>query len=115
MVETTSKEQRKHSRYKAPKGMLVIWQAVGHRAVSHVENLGMGGLFLHTPNPPAQGSSIGLIFELKTGKIRARAVVRNSKPGEGMGVQIIQMEPTDRFRLNQFLSQHARTQPDAGC
>ena len=34
-----------------------------------------------------------------------RAVVRNVKPGEGMGVSIVSMEQEDRGRLDQWLRQ----------
>jgi len=93
--------------------MLVGWEAAGHRTVSRAENVGMGGLFLDTLNPPAKGSYIRLVFDLKTGEVRARAIVRYSSPGKGMGVQFVQMETTDRQRLNQFLSQYAAMQAAA--
>ena len=67
----------------------------------------MGGLFLHTPSPLPSGTGIELLFDLKTGEVRARAIVRDSRPGKGMGVQFVQMQPSDRARLNQFLSQYA--------
>jgi curved DNA-binding protein CbpA len=68
--------------------------------------MGMGGLFLHTTSPPAANSVIELIFDLKSGEVRARAIVRHSAPGKGMGVQFIQMRPEDRARLSQFLSRY---------
>lgn len=64
----------------------------------------MGGLFLHTPTPLSPGSFIELLFDLKSGEIRARATVRHSAPGRGMGIQFVQMTPADRARLHQFLS-----------
>jgi curved DNA-binding protein CbpA len=67
--------------------------------------LGMGGLFLYAKKPPAVGSIIEMVFDLKVGEVRARAVVRHSCAGKGMGVQFVSMEPSDRARLNQFLSQ----------
>jgi tetratricopeptide (TPR) repeat protein len=93
--------------------MFVGWEAAGYRTVSHAETLGMGGLFLDTPSPPAEGSFIRLVFGLKTGEVHARAIVRYSSPGNGMGVQFVQMETTDRQRLNQFLSHYAELQAAA--
>ena len=94
--------------------MFVGWKSAHQQAVSRAEAIGMGGLFLHTPNPPSTGSTIELVFDLKSGEVRARANVRRSLPGEGMGVQFVQMQPTDRARLNQFLLQYAseRAAPD---
>jgi len=83
--------------------------------VSRAETIGMGGLFLHTPEPLSKGSIIELLFDLKAGEVRARAVVRNQIPGKGMGVQFVQMQAADRARLNQFLSKYCAEQtPAAG-
>jgi len=71
----------------------------------------LGGLFLCTATPPAAGSTIELVFDLTTGEIRARAEVRSSAPGRGMGIKFVQMRPEDRARLNHFLSQ--RLGPEA--
>lgn len=66
--------------------------------------MALGGLFLHTPNPPSNGSTLELLFDVATGtEVRARAVVRNSMPGKGMGVKFVHMRAEDRSRLNQFL------------
>lgn len=70
----------------------------------------MGGLFLHTVNPPSTGTVIELVFGLKNGDVRARANVRYTLPGKGMGLQFVQMQPTDRARLNQFLLQYSSAQ-----
>ena len=75
--------------------------------VSRADVVGMGGVFLHTPNPLPLGTMVDLLFTLTTGEVHARAMVRNVVPGQGMGVQFVQMEPTDRARLDQFLSQYA--------
>ncbi len=110
-MEQTNDTRRKHPRHKAPKGMFVAWRTAGQRKVSRAETLGLGGLFLHTPDPPSEGSIIELLFDLKAGEVRARAVVRHHVPGKGMGVQFVQMQAADRARLNQFLSKYVTAQP----
>ena len=105
-----SEPRRKYPRHKAPKGLFVGWKAAGQRTVSRAETIGLGGLFLHTPHPPSEGSIIELLFDLKAGEVRARAVVRHSSPGKGMGVQFTQMQAADRARLNQFLSRYTAAQ-----
>jgi tetratricopeptide (TPR) repeat protein len=72
----------------------------------------MGGLFLYSAKPPAVGSIIELVFQLKAGEVRARAVVRHSCQEKGMGVQFVSMDPSDRARLNQFLAQCPPMQTD---
>ena len=97
--------------------MFVGWKAAGQRTVSRAETVGMGGLFLHTANPLPMGSLLELLFDLKSGEVRAQAIVRHSSPGKGMGVQFVQMHPPDRARLNQFLLKYAESEaqgePDA--
>jgi tetratricopeptide (TPR) repeat protein len=102
-IELKSHRRRKHPRLKTPKGTWVGWKFVKQRTVSRVQDLGLGGLFLSTPKPPALNSTIDLIFELSTGQVRARAVVRYAKQGTGMGVEFIEMGKEDRARLEQFL------------
>lgn len=87
--------------------MFVVWKTAGQRTVSRAETVGVGGLFLHTPTPLPVGAFIELLFDLKNGEIRARATVRHSAPGRGMGIQFVQMQPADRARLQQFLSKFA--------
>ncbi len=73
--------------------------------------MALGGLFLNTPTPPSNGSMLELLFDIATGsQVRARAVVRNSMPGKGMGVKFVHMQAEDRSRLNKFLN----TQLEAG-
>lgn len=111
-METTFPKRRKYPRHRAPKGMQVAWKSGSRPAVSRAEVVGMGGLFLHTANPLPVGSVVELLFDLKTGDVRARASVRDSVPGKGMGLEFIQMQTDDRSRLNQFLSQYASQAAD---
>ena len=111
-METTFEKQRKYSRHKAPKGMFVGWRSGGKTMVSRADVVGMGGLFLHTANPLPLGAVVELVFDLKTGEVRARAVVRDSSDGKGMGVQFVQMETTARARLNSFLMQHVSAEAE---
>ena len=105
IIEVKTEERRQYVRVPAPKGILVGWKTAGRRKVSRVGTIGLGGLFACTATPPAAGSTIELAFDLTTGEIRARAEVRSSAPGRGMGIKFVQMRPEDRARLHHFLSQ----------
>jgi hypothetical protein len=65
--------------------------------------LGMGGLFIDAGNPPPVGENIRLYFEVPGGDVRARAVVRCSEKGKGMGVEFIAMGQEERARLNRLI------------
>ena len=63
----------------------------------------MGGLFIDAVNPAPVGESLRLYFEVPGGDVRARAVVRNSEKGKGMGVEFIAMGQEGRARLHRLL------------
>jgi hypothetical protein len=94
---------RRHPRAKPPAGMLVAWQAGTHRAVSFLESIALGGLFIRTANPPPVRSLVKVLIELPTGDLNARAIVRRVSPSLGMGVEFIAMTQESRAMLRQTL------------
>jgi tetratricopeptide (TPR) repeat protein len=86
-----------------PKGTWVGWKSVNQRNVSRLVDIGFGGLFLSTTKPADANSTIEMNFELASGQVRARAVVRYTEADKGMGLEFVQMRPEDRNRLAQFL------------
>ena len=68
-----------------------------------VANLGLGGLYIRTMEPPAPGTFIQLLLDAPTGEVRASAVVQRSKPEEGMGVKFVAMQQEDRARFARWL------------
>jgi hypothetical protein len=97
-------KSRRYDRIGLPKGMPVVWQGTGNRFVSRVAILGLGGLFIEVSEPAATGEVLKLVFQVPNGDVRARAMVRSSYPGKGMGVEFTSMGPEDRARLNQLLT-----------
>lgn len=99
----TKEKSRRYIRVALPKGMLVAWQHYGGRTVSRVRVLALGGLFISTPKPPPVGDVIQLIFEVPGGDVRARAMIRDSQPGKGMGIEFTSMNTEARARLNRLM------------
>jgi hypothetical protein len=87
--------------------MLVAWQHIGGRSVSRVATLGLGGLFIATPDPAPVGALVKIVFDVPGGEVRARTIVKNVKPGQGMAVAFIDMGYGDRARLGQLLKKLA--------
>ena len=96
-------KNRRYPRVGLPRGIFVAWQGVGERVVSRISTLGLGGLFIRSSEPPPVGDIIRLYFEVPGGEVRARAVIRSSIEGQGMGVEFTSMQPEARGRLNQLL------------
>jgi PilZ domain-containing protein len=88
--------------------MLVGWQTRSDRAISAVSTLGLGGMFISTPEPPAVGETVKLLLGVPGGDVRATAMVRDSRPGTGMGVEFTAMGQEDRARLQQLLKRLIR-------
>jgi hypothetical protein len=112
VIEPQPKDLRNYPRIFAPKELVVVWRSGEHCGASSLGTVGLGGVFLKTPKPPAAGSTVELVIQVSPGTpgtdVRARAVVYNVKPGEGMGVKFVQMRGDDRLRLNQFLQTQFR-------
>jgi len=100
---TTTIDLRRYPRVSPPKGTILAWQTGNKRVVSAVDNLGLGGLYIRTTEPPAPGTFIQLLLDVPAGEVRARAVVQRSKPKEGMGVKFVAMQQEDRARFVRWL------------
>jgi hypothetical protein len=75
--------------------------------------MSMGGLFLETPQPKADGVLARLHFLVQEGQIRADAVVRHAKSGDGLGLKFIALNEPDRPKLAALMTrlrgdQHSR-------
>jgi hypothetical protein len=83
--------------------MLVAWEHSGARLISRVSVIAVGGLFIATPEPPPVGNVIRLVFEVPGGEVRARGMVRDCKPGAGMGIEFTNMRSEARAKLNRLM------------
>ena len=108
MDKKSAKEVRRFPRINLPKGMQVAWQDGAHKEVSRVQSLALGGLFITTPNPPPVGTILKLFFQVPNGEVRARATVRSTTPGEGMGIEFTGMDYDHRARLALLLKRLLR-------
>ena len=108
MMKTASCQKRRYPRISLPKGMFVAWHGGDLQLFSRVRTIGIGGLFISTPNPPSVGTKLTLAFEVPGGNVRAEAVVRNILPGEGMGVEFTRMDLGDRMLLQKLLKRLLR-------
>jgi hypothetical protein len=100
----TSPSRRLTSRVPAPGDVWVYWQCHGREDVSSVRDMSMGGLFLETPQPKAEGVLTRLHFLVQEGQIRADAVVRHAESGAGLGLKFIALNDQDRPKLAALLS-----------
>lgn len=96
-------ELRRYPRVEPPRSIMVAWQSGTRRAVSYLESIGLGGLFVLTRQPAPLRSMVKVLMDLQFGEVRARAVVRRVVPSRGMAIEFISMTQEDRARLNRAL------------
>jgi hypothetical protein len=60
-------------------------------------------MFIATGNPAPAGEVLRIIFDIPSGAVRARGVVRLSQPGRGMGIEFTAMSAGGRARLDQLI------------
>jgi hypothetical protein len=94
---------RRYERIGLRRGPLIAWQGPSGRTVSRVVTLGLGGLFIEAAEPASIGAGIKIVFRVAGAEVCARAMVRNSDPGKGMGVEFVSMRPEDRARINRVV------------
>jgi len=71
--------------------------------------MSMGGLFIETPQTRAQGVFTRLHFLVQEGQIRADAVVRHAKSGDGLGLKFTAVSEQDRPKLAALLNRFRGT------
>ena len=102
-MAAATNDLRRYPRLYSPNSTILAWQSASLRHVSHVTNLGLGGLYIRTTEPPPPGTFIQLLLDVPAGEVRASAVVQRSKPKEGMGVKFVAMHQEDRARFARWL------------
>lgn len=93
-------DKRNFPRYLSPPGSYVVYQ----EGSGAVEDLSLGGLFIADRKPLRQGSFVNLELRLGSHTIPVKGMVRRSVPGEGMGIEFLEMPPEGKRRLKLFLA-----------
>jgi len=100
---TLSYSRRLTSRVETTQGVYVFWNIDGREDLSRVRDLSVGGLFVETLNFRAVGTQAKLHFLVSEGQIRADALVRHVKPGEGLGLKFTAVHEQDRRHLSALM------------
>ncbi|HVA71997.1 MAG TPA: PilZ domain-containing protein [Candidatus Limnocylindrales bacterium] len=95
--------ERRHPRTKLRKILLVAWEGGGRRDASRARNLCPGGIYIDTTDPADINDNVELLFDTPRGEIRARAIVRSTHMGRGMGVEFTGLDSLARRRLHNLL------------
>jgi len=109
MMAINSKESlRRFPRIATPHGLWVAWTREGitgaEQTVSRVRDLNVGGLYILTNQPLPTGERVSVLFSVAEGEIRGSATVRNQVPGDGMGVEFVDMSEESNARLETLVA-----------
>jgi len=96
-------EKRTLPRIALPRGMSVTWKGKGEPVVSRVQDISAAGLSIASPEPAPLGEEIEIQFTVPGGEVNARAIVRHVRESQGMGVELVDIPPECRARLNHLV------------
>jgi hypothetical protein len=99
----TGAERRRSPRVGLTRGMTISWQGPHRRDISRVSSLSVGGLFIEAEDPAPSGQILQVQFDIPTGPVLGKAVVRRSIKGKGMGVEFTELPTSSRAGLGQLL------------
>ena len=96
-------EKRRFRRMSLPRGMSIAWQAKERRDISRVTSISLGGLFIEAAQPARMDDTVQVQFDIPGGSVHAKAVVRRSIEGKGMGVEFTELPAGARAALHKLL------------
>ena len=102
-VKKKEGEKRHFPRITLPRGMSIAWQAKEHHDISRVTSISLGGLFIEAADPALIGDTVQVQFDIPGGSVHAKAVVRRSIQGKGMGVEFTELPAGARAVLHKLL------------
>ncbi len=102
-AEEEAAAKRRFKRVDLPRGLIVAWSGDKQSEMSIAPTVGRGGLFIATLDPAPNGTPLRMLFEVPGGEILATGVVRDCRPGRGMGVEFTHMGAQEITRLEGLL------------
>ena len=101
--QADGQERRVHRRASFYAEVWLGQEGVFTRTVERLSNVSVGGAFIQTPQAYAVGSVLSLRFALGSNFITATVIVRNSRVGEGIGVEFLDLSPENSELLDELL------------
>jgi hypothetical protein len=96
-------EKRRFPRVTLPTGMSIAWQMKERHNIARVKSISLGGLFIEEAEPVRVGDTVQVQFDIPGGAVHAKAVVRRSIKGQGMGVEFTELPGGARAALHKLL------------
>lgn len=98
-------DRRQHPRLCVATELWIGQDGIFTRADEKLSDLSLGGAFIETKQHYSVGCVLSLRFKLPdVGRfLTCTAIVRNSREGQGFGVQFLDLSPDDRWQLDSYI------------
>jgi hypothetical protein len=96
-------EKRRFPRVTLPTGMSIAWNAKDRHNIARVKSISLGGLFIEEAEPARVGDTVEVQFDIPGGAVHAKALVRRSVKGQGMGVEFTELSAGAQVALHKLL------------
>jgi PilZ domain len=103
MNKKSRAERRRSPRVGLNQGMTISWEGPYRRDISRISSLSLGGLFIDADDPAPSGQVLQVQFDIPSGPVLGKAVVRRSIRGKGMGVEFTELPASSRAGINDLL------------
>lgn len=104
-------EQRRHPRVSYGREVSIGQDGIFSQTNERITNISVGGVFIETAQSFAKGTVLSVRFKVGDGKnfISCAAIVRNSRPGVGLGVEFLDLTREGKAELEAFLARELAT------
>jgi c-di-GMP-binding flagellar brake protein YcgR len=98
-------DRRLHPRLTVASELWIGQDGIFTRADEKLSDLSLGGAFIETAQHYSVGSVLSLRFKLpeESRFLTCTAIVRNSRSGQGFGVQFLDLSPDDHRQLESYI------------
>src|ERR1035438_7798421 len=102
-----NQEMRRQPRVAFSEEIWIGQDGIFSRTSGHIRNISTSGVFIETEQSFAGGSVVNLRFSLGESKdlVNCAAIVRNVRPGLGLGVEFLDLSSGSRSRIAAFVAE----------
>lgn len=108
-----SQERRRHARAALDTRVWLGQDGIFTQSDERLSDLSIGGAFIEAREQPySVGNILNLRFELGDAFIHATVIVRNARPGAGIGVEFLDLSPEGRDAIAAYVAEQMEQSSD---
>ena len=103
--------RRRFPRYSPPEGLVALFRAGPCYVEGEIREISEEGIFFSVQEGGAAENEGIVTIKLPDGFLRARAAIRSVRPGEGFGMEFLEMSPEHHAILINYCRRLQQTAP----